>query len=258
MEKAVLNIATLNVTQGMNGGYSHQGDLAIDIGYACSYLKAPFTGVIKRKYANTNVVWLESVDKVKYADGTEDYMTILTCHDNDISNLKVGQVIKQGEIYYQPGVKGKVTGSHIHMSICKGKFTGTGWYKNSYGNWCSNNQYDITKALFLYNGVKVNNGMYNWTKTKDFSVSNKRYLNLSSGADTWSVYNNKLKMVVKLRKGVVKPKKYGGLSYLIYGDGGNYHFKIKTGTYGFVWIAGNPYKYPCTITTTPKYKNGNY
>ena len=50
MEKAVLNVKELKVTQGMNGSYSHKGDLAIDIGSACSYLKAPFTGKVKRIY----------------------------------------------------------------------------------------------------------------------------------------------------------------------------------------------------------------
>lgn len=170
MEKAVLNVETLNVTQGMNGSYSHKGDLAIDIGSACKYLKAPFTGTIKRIYTNCNAVWLESNEKVKYADGTEDYMTILTIHDDDVSNLKVGKVIKQNEIYYHPGKKGKVTGSHIHIAIGKGKFSGTGWYENKYGSWCINNQYNIVKALFLYDKVKIQNAMYDWKKTSDFVI----------------------------------------------------------------------------------------
>ena len=85
MEKAVFNIKKLNVTQGMNGSFSHNGELAIDIGGACEWFKAPFTGTIKRIYTNTNTVWLESNEKVLYADGTIDYMTIMTHHDNDIS-----------------------------------------------------------------------------------------------------------------------------------------------------------------------------
>lgn len=175
MEKAVLNVETLNITQGMNGSYSHKGDLAIDMGSVCKNLKAPFTGTIKRIYKNCNAVWLESNSKVKYADGTEDYMTVMTLHDNDVSNLYVGKVIKQGEIYYQPGVKGLGTGSHIHIAVGRGKFSGTGWYKGQYQSQCKayawyiNNQYDITKALFLYDGVKVSNGVYNWNKTKDFT-----------------------------------------------------------------------------------------
>ncbi len=167
MEKAILNVKELKVTQGMNGSFSHQGDLAIDIGSCCSYLKAPFTGVIKKIYKNCNAIWLQSKEKVEFADGTIDYMTIMTIHDNDVSNLKVGQVIKQGTIYYHPGVKGQVTGSHIHLAVAKGKFIGNGWYKNRYGKWCINNQYNIAKALFIDKSVKQTKPMYKWKIAKE-------------------------------------------------------------------------------------------
>ena len=177
MEKAVFNIKELKITQGMNGDYSHKGELAIDIGACCEYFKAPFTGTIKRIYTNSNTVWLESNEKVKYADGTEDYMVVMTCHDNDVSNLWVGKVIKQGETYYQPGTKGNVTGSHIHLGVGKGKFTGNGWHKGEYQKagfyaWPINNQYNIVDALFLYDKVEIVNAMYNWKKTDTFVVEN--------------------------------------------------------------------------------------
>lgn len=167
MEKAVLNVSELYITQGMNGTYSHNGDLAIDIS-KLTYFKAPFTGVIKRIYKNCNAVWLESSDKVEYADGTKDYMTIMTLHDNDISNLSVGQIIKQGEIYYHPGTKGISTGTHIHIAVGKGKFKGNGWYKGKYQSkvksyaWLIYNQYDITKALYIDKSVKQSNPVYKW------------------------------------------------------------------------------------------------
>lgn len=167
MEKAILNVDSLYISQGMNYDFSHKGELAIDMS-RCTYLKAPFTGVVKRIYEKCNAVWLESLEKVQYADGTIDYMTIMTLHDNDVSNLKVGQVVKQGEVYYHPGVKGNVTGSHIHLSVGKGKFTGNGWYQGEYQAKCKsyawpiNNQYDITKALFLHSDVKKVNSCYNW------------------------------------------------------------------------------------------------
>lgn len=168
MEKAILDVKKLKVTQGMNGSYSHKGDLAIDMGSSCSYLKAPFTGVIKRIYKPVNAVWLQSKEKVLYADGTRDYMTIMTIHDNDVSNLKKGQVIKKGEKYYQPGKKGKVTGSHIHIAVGKGKFKLNGWKKGKYQPkikdyaWIIYNQYDITKALILGKDVVVEEAMYDW------------------------------------------------------------------------------------------------
>lgn len=169
MEKAVLLMETLNISQKANGEFSHKGDKAIDISgndTGIESLKAPFTGVIKRIYTNTNTVWLESVDKVRYADGTIEFMTVMIMHDNDISNLRVGDIIKQGNTYYDEGIKGYTTGNHIHLAIGKGKFTGNGWYQNSNGNWVINNQYDVHKALYLLDSVKVlNSGGYNWIKT---------------------------------------------------------------------------------------------
>lgn len=193
MEKAVLNVKTLNITQGMNGDYSHKGELAIDIGSACEWFKAPFTGTIKRIYTYSNTVWLESNEKVLYADGTIDYMTVMTCHDNDISNLYVGKVIKQGETYYQPGTKGKVTGSHIHLSVGKGKFTGNGWHKGEWQKagfyaWPINNQYDVVKALFLYDKVNVIKGLYDWKKTNDFTVEEKHKYKIGDIVDINGVY----------------------------------------------------------------------
>ena len=169
MEKAVLNLSKLNVTQGMNGSYSHKGCLAIDIAGHGDF-KAPFTGTIKKIYTkDANQVWLESNEKVLYADGTIDYMTLSIWHDNDVSNLKVGQVIKQGQVFYQEGTKGQVTGKHNHLTVGKGKFTGSGWYKNT-PSWCINNQYDITKALFVYKDTHITkNGGYNWNITNDFT-----------------------------------------------------------------------------------------
>lgn len=260
MEKAVLNINQLNVSQGMNSEFSHKGVLAIDI-TGHNGFKAPFTGVIKKIYTkDANQVWLESKDKVKYADGTEDYMTLLIQHDNDVSNLRVGQVIKQGEVFYQQGTKGWVTGPHNHLTVGKGKFTGSGWYQNSVGNWCITNQYDITKALFLYTGVKIINAMYNWTKTSDFTYNkpstSKKYLNLKPTISSWTVYKtSKYYIPTKTSDVLAKlnPKKYGGLSYEILQDMGNYHFKIKTDMFGYGYIAGNPSKYDCTITDKPVY-----
>lgn len=169
MEKAVLLMDNLNITQKANNEFSHKGDKAIDIAGSnggIDNLKAPFTGIIKKISNEDNAVWLESINKVKYADGTTDYMTVLTLHDNDISNLKVGDIITQGGVYYQEGSKGNATGNHIHLAVGKGKFTGSGWYQNEYGIWCINNQYDVHKALYLLDNINIiNDGGYNWGKT---------------------------------------------------------------------------------------------
>ena len=180
IEKAVLMMDYLRVTQGGENDYSHKGDKAIDIAgndTEIDPLKAPFTGTIKRIYAENNAVWLESNEKVMYADGTIDYMTILTMHDNDITNLKVGDIVKQGDLYYDEGNKGFATGNHIHLAVGKGKFTGNGWYKNSYGYFCINNQIDVYKGLFLLDTVKIlNSGGYNWKITNTLTEDINDYI----------------------------------------------------------------------------------
>ncbi len=210
MQKAVLMMDYLKVSQKANGSYSHKGDKALDLSgkdQNIDSLKAPFTGIVKKIYTkDANEVWLESVDKVKYADGTTDYMTILTMHDNDVSNLKVGDIIKQGDIYYSEGTRGNATGNHIHISVGKGKFTGTGWYKNEYGVWCINNQYDVHKALFLLDStVILNDGGYNWIKTNTLTFSsqeeNDTYYTVKKGDTLYKIskmYNISVDEIVKL------------------------------------------------------------
>lgn len=321
MQKAVLMMDYLRVTQKANNSYSHKGDCALDLGGddgGIDNLKAPFTGKVKRIYANCNAVWLESVDKVKYADGTEDYMVILTLHDNSVSDLKVGDIVKQGEVYYQEGTKGNATGNHIHLTISKGKFSGNGWHENEHEVWVANNQYDVHKALFLDSKTKVlDDGGYNWVKTDTYEVEETRqdkktvdevaqeviegkwgnnperkqkleeagynyeeiqtkvnelmakdnrdtktkYLNLKPNVSSWTVYKTNNHYIPSKSTDILlilNPKKYGGLSYKILEDMGNYHFKIKTDMKGNGYIAGNPKKYSCTITDKPVYEKGNY
>ena len=180
------------------------------MGSCCSYLKAPFTGIIKRIYTPCNAVWLQSKEKVLYADGTRDYMTIMTIHDNNVSNLKKGQTIKKGTKYYHPGVKGNVTGSHIHISVGKGKFKGNGWKKNKYGNWIIHNNYDITKALILGKDVEIEKAKYDWTTEEEvlkqlakveinnyYPIPNKKYPSIVDALKSIKVdssYSNRKKI----------------------------------------------------------------
>lgn len=142
MEKIKYPSQYMKITQGYMEG-THAASYAIDEAGSDSgidFMVAPFTGTIKKIYTpDANEVWLESNDKVLFADGTIDYATIMMCHDNDVSNLYVGQVIGQGQRFYEEGTKGFATGNHVHMEIAQGKFTGTGWHQNEAGYWSLNN-----------------------------------------------------------------------------------------------------------------------
>ena len=168
MEKPIYPTTTMRITQGYGIG-SHRNSFAIDEAGAntgIESLRAPFTGIIKKIYsADANEVWLESVEKVEYPDGTIDYMTILFAHDNDVSNLYVGKKIKRGEIFYQEGTKGQVTGAHCHIECARGKFTGSGWYKNAAGYWSIINGKAPEDCLFIDDSIKIiNRNGYNFKK----------------------------------------------------------------------------------------------
>lgn len=158
MEKAMYPSKIIRITQRDHQG-THADCFATDEAGpdgGISSLFAPFTGIIKKIYSkDANEVWLESVEPVLFADGTKDYMTIMFCHDNDVSDLWVGKIIKQGEVFYQEGTKGYATGNHCHFECAKGKFTGTGWHKDAAGYWSINNGKLVTDCLFVDDSYNV-------------------------------------------------------------------------------------------------------
>lgn len=161
------------ITQGMNGSFSHKGTKAIDCGWVNENNKklyAPFTGVISQIKTDSNAVWFQSKDKVLFADGTVDYATVRTVHDNDVSDLYVGKEIKQGEYYYKMGDKGNTTGVHVHIEISKGHVTDYKG-KNSYGNYEMPNTINVYDGFCLGEDIIIQNGAgYDWKRTKDVNV----------------------------------------------------------------------------------------
>lgn len=171
MEKAMYPSPYIRITQ-KHGIGTHVDSYAFDEAGSdggIDFLIAPFTGVIKKIYPqDANEVWLESKNKVKYADGTEDYMTIMFTHDNDVSNLKVGQVIKQGQRFYEEGTKGQASGNHCHIECAKGKFTGTGWHQNSAGYWSINNGKKVDECLWVDDSYHIlDTAGYKFKNVKD-------------------------------------------------------------------------------------------
>ena len=93
MEKPIYPSPYMRITQHNVG--THIDSFAIDeagMDGGIDYILAPFTGIIKKIYTkDANEVWLESLDKVEYPDGTIDYMTVMFAHANDVSNLFIGK-----------------------------------------------------------------------------------------------------------------------------------------------------------------------
>lgn len=178
MEKPIYPSIYMRITQGYMIG-THADSYAIDeagMDTGIDHIRAPFTGVIKKIYkTDANEVWLESVDVVEYPDGTKDYMTILFCHDNDVSNLFIGKKINKGDIFYQEGRKGNATGNHCHIECARGRFNGTGWHKNSSGYWSINNGKKPEECLWIDNTITIlNNNGYNFKKIPDVVISSTK------------------------------------------------------------------------------------
>lgn len=160
MEKPLYPSSYMRITQGYMVG-SHLDSYAIDEAgkdTGMDDIKAPFTGIVKKIYkTDANEVWLESIDKVEYPDGTVDYMTVLFCHDNNVDDLFIGKVIKQGEVFYQEGTKGNASGNHCHIECAKGKFSQTGWHKNTAGFWSINNGKKPEECLWIDDSITIIN-----------------------------------------------------------------------------------------------------
>lgn len=166
MQRAMFPISKTWVSQAMNEG-SHKGTLAIDFGvlnpYNVTALTAPFDGtVVHVDPASKGAgVAFQSNEKVLYVNGTYDYMTLWTGHDNNPP--KVGQVFKQGEVYSHMGTAGNVA-KHCHLEVQRGKFImPTKFVKTDYGNvYKLDNALEPFKALFLHEGDLIKYSPYTW------------------------------------------------------------------------------------------------
>lgn len=205
MEKPIYPSPYMRITQGFMTG-THLDSYAIDDAGSdtgIDYIKAPFTGIIKRIYTgDANEVWLESSEPVIYPDGTVDYMTMMFAHDNDVSNLFVGKIINLGERFYEEGTKGNVSGNHVHMECGRGKFTGNGWHLNNAGYYSINNGKNPVDCLWIDDSITIlNNNGYIFKKIeKEESVPEAPII--EDEVDT----NNDSVTDTDLNNNVVEPK----------------------------------------------------
>lgn len=172
MQKAIFPILKTWESQSMNTG-SHKDTKAIDFGVLTPYkdteLNAPFDGkiVYVDSQSKGGGIAFESLEKVKYVDGTENYMTIWTGHDN--KPPKLGTIFKQGEVYSHMGTAGGVQ-THCHLEVIKGKFKMATKYtsKNSYK---FDNTIEPFNALFLNKDGLIKYSKYKWTSLPEIEVT---------------------------------------------------------------------------------------
>ena len=172
MQKFIFPMKYLRVTQGELDSYSHAGSYAMDFGGKDSgsdKLFAPCDMVVKRCRANaTGEMYLESTEKVLFADGTSDYARLLCIHDSTF-NKKVGDIVKQGEYFYDEGGMGSGKpnkfATHVHIEAGKGKWKSTTQSRNSKGTYVCENQAHLYDLFFISADTTVlDDGGYKWVK----------------------------------------------------------------------------------------------
>lgn len=181
MQKAILPLRYIGISQPMYGKTSHIGLKAIDFGWNKDYKKestvllAPFDGEIVWKSGLSKTIAFQSKEKVEFADGTIDYMTVITAHDNNAPSK--GKTFKQGEEYSHSGTAGGVP-LHCHLEVQKGKFQPYTEIRNTsydgrFNSYIFPNTIEPNKALFVRDDViysqKEGCNPYKWKKAGKMS-----------------------------------------------------------------------------------------
>lgn len=174
IENFLCPFTDMYISQGSNGAYSHKGILAHDVRGKISGVRypyfAPCTCKCIRTYPVTGQVMWQSINKVRFANGRIDFATFMTAHD-DTMDAKVGMIVPQGNQLGNMGRKGfsNITGIHCHIQISQSK--DTTWYKNAYGNYKFNNEYEPEDCYFVDNtNIVYAANITNWKKTDKISV----------------------------------------------------------------------------------------
>ena len=238
------------ITQGSNSGFSHKGIMANDVRGIQSGVRYPYYAPCNVKcmkiYKESGQSMWQSLNKVRFANGRIDYATFMICHD-DTQDCWLGQVVEQGSQLGNMGTKGKATGVHCHIQISQS--ADTSWFKNEYGIYKFNNEYDLDDCYFVDNTNIIEGMGGSWKHTSDVPVATDKYINIPEWIEERNVYNKNKEQIA-----TIKPKKFGGLSYKIYSIDGEFA-EIETVNFGrcYVKITNST-----PITETPTYEHGNY
>ena len=158
------------LTCGPNESKYHMGTMAIDVrglepGVRYAYY-APATSKCIRTYPESGQVMWQTTNPVRCSNGYVGIVTYMTVHD-DTMDAYPGLVVPQGNQLGNMGTKGNTTGVHCHIEISQSD--DTSWFKNSYGNYMFNYEYDPEDCFFM-DDTNIINGIGNWKYLKDVPV----------------------------------------------------------------------------------------
>lgn len=241
------------ITQGSGGSYSHKGTMANDVRGIEPGVRYPYYAPCDVKciwtYPSSGQAMWQSLNKVRFANGNIDYATFVTAHD-DSFDAYVGQLVPQGNQLGNMGMKGNVTGVHCHIEIAQHKYDYSNWQKNAYGIWRFPNETDTDDCYFVDNTNVINGMGGSWKHLSDVPVKEDKYINIPEWIEERNIY----RLDTKEQFATIKPAKFGGLSYLIYGRDGEF-VEIQTVDYGRCYVKQTD---STPITDVPTYEHGNY
>lgn len=164
-EVCLFPLEYMNISQGENGQYSHQGTLNIDfVGwnangrvYQCPYY-APVSCTCVAGGGADNWRVFTSTSEVHLANGNLSYITWVQMHDNNPPS--VGDTFNQGDLIGHTGTAGNVTGDHVHFNFALGTYTG--WETVSSGQTQLKNSMHMYDACYINDTVIINDENYPW------------------------------------------------------------------------------------------------
>lgn len=142
--------------------------------------------------STTNSVRLKSVNKLYIPYKNEpDYLCITLTHMNEdnLKQVKKGQILKAGSKILLEGTDGNATGNHFHITANIGKYYGM--LKNSNGSWC----FTYNKSLLPQEAFYVDTSYTTLINTKGSVFKEKPTDKIGTPVDR-NTQNNQIEVLV--------------------------------------------------------------
>ena len=184
----------MNISQGENGSYSHQGTLNIDfLGWGANgrITQAPVYAPCSCKCVSivpgsANGRVFQSINKVHTPQGLQ-HVCFMNFHDNNpIASLN--QTFTQGDLIAHTGTAGNVTGDHIHLNTSFGTYQGR---TEIQGHVCLVNSSHIYQTCYVNDTTIVNGYGYNWVNYE--GEVNPPFHIFQNSHFKWVLYANKIR-----------------------------------------------------------------
>lgn len=194
-QNTVFPLEFMYLTQGENGGYSHQGSYAMDFQgmsspstrmYRCPYYAPVDLRLVAIADSNAHSYVYTSLQEVNFVDGTSDYFTILVAHDD--TSYSVGRTVAQGYELGRTGTYGISSGDHVHMEVKKGTYEGC--HTNSDGVYMLTNSTHLYDLFGVDDTILLVDGGYNW---REFGSSPTPTPTAERTKFPWVLYARKLR-----------------------------------------------------------------